>query len=446
MKNKIYSLLTISVLSFFTANAQLPNPVLVGYYETWNNFKLSQVNFNYNVIDVAFAKPSFGTTSNMVFSSPSGYSGTIAQQKIDFIADIDALHAQGKIVLLSIGGANDPIFLANSTDKTTFISSILQIFSSYSYKFDGLDLDLETTSLNFGAWTMSAPAVGQTNMVTAIQSIMSSFQTQTGKKMILTMAPECVYVQGGLSNWQTNNVNGGAYLPIINGLRNELDLLHCQLYNAGGVNGGMFASNGQVYYDTSPNFITAMTETVIKGFTLVAGKGTFTGVPANKIAIGLPANSCTAAGTGYVIPADVCLAAKYLKGDISKPAGWTYTRTATYPDLRGLMTWSINEDNKTCNGAWSFANNFSCAFTVSTGTESLDEVVKNKIYPNPSTNNFTLQTAAFSNIKVYDVSGKMIEEISSSGNISFGDHWNSGIYFVKIISNEGEANFKIIKY
>ena len=351
-------------------------------------------------------------------------------------------------MLLSIGGANDPIFLANITDKTTFISSMLQIFLSYSFKFDGIDLDLETTSLNFGAWTMSAPAAGQTNMVTAIQSIMSSYQTQTGKKMILTMAPECVYVHGGLSSWQINNANGGAYLPIINGLRNELDLLHCQLYNAGGVNGGMFASNGQVYYDTgTPNFITAMTETVIKGFTLVGGKGTFIGIPASKVAIGLPANSCSAAGTGYVLPSDVCLAVKYLKGDISKPAGWTYTRTATYPDLRGLMTWSINEDNKTCNGAWSFANNFSCAFTVSTGVESLSEMIDNSIYPNPSANNFSLQTTTASVVTVYDGSGKMVEEISCvSGNISFGADWNSGIYFVKINSASSESNFKIIKY
>ena len=409
---KINVLIAISFLSFFSAYTQLPNPVLVGYWEAWSNMKLSQVNSNYNVIDVAFAKPSFGTTANMVFSSPSCYSGTILQQKAAFIADIDALHAQGKIVILSIGGANDPIFLANNTDKATFISSMLQIFSDYSYKFDGIDLDLETTSLNFGAWTMSAPAVGQTNMVTAVQSIMSSYQTQTGKKMILTMAPECVYVHGGLSTWQINNANGGAYLPIINGLRNELDLLHCQLYNAGGVNGGMFASNGQVYYDTSPNFITAMTETVIKGFTLVGGKGTFTGIPANKVAIGLPANSCSAAGTGYVLPSDVCLAAKYLKGDISKPAGWTYTRTATYPNLRGLMTWSINEDNKTCDGAWSFANNFSCAFAVSTEIESLYEIDENSIYPNPSANNFNMQTTTTSSIKVYDLSGKIIEKIS----------------------------------
>ena len=52
--------------------------------------------------------------------------------------------------------------------------------------------------------------------------------------------------------------------------------------------------------------LTALTETLIKGFTIKAGKGFFSGVPASKVAIGLPANSCNAAGTGYVTPENVC--------------------------------------------------------------------------------------------------------------------------------------------
>jgi hypothetical protein len=70
---------------------------------------------------------------------------------------------------------------------------------------------------------------------------------------------KCVHT-GGLSQWQMENIHGGAYLPIIAGLQNELDLIHPQYYNAGGAQGGTIANDGQVYYDTGdPDYLTAIT-------------------------------------------------------------------------------------------------------------------------------------------------------------------------------------------
>ena len=360
---KIFLLLTLIICSYFSF-AQLPSNVLVGYHENWGTLKLSQVNSNYNVICLAFALPSSGTSYNMQYTLPAGYT-SIAQMT----TDIDALHAQGKKVLLSIGGATAYIYLNNTTERDAFVTSVNNIMAAYSYKIDGIDLDLEKNintgqnSMAFGStWTMSAPAAQQTHMVNAVKSIMSNYQTQTSKKMLLTAAPEAVYLLGALSSWQVTNANGGAFLPILDGLRTEIDCLHMQLYNAGGSSGGIIAWNGTIYYDDGTiAFALAMNESMIKGFTLLSGKGTFASFPASKLAMGFPATSApNAAGTGYVTPTNVCNAARYFKGEIAKPAGCTYTMTAAYPTLKGLMTWSINEDSYL---SYPFVGAYTCAFS-----------------------------------------------------------------------------------
>jgi len=332
------------------AFAALPQRVLVGYWQNWSPMTLTEIHSAYNVIQLAFATTKVGSDCDMEFHIPYPY--TVET----FKADIVHLQSQGKSVILSIGGASDPVLLPDAASVQTFVNSMNSIFMAYEDAFDGIDIDFESTSLAVGAWTMSAPSQIQQNITQAIQTIMHDYRARTGKKMLLTMAPENVYIQGGLSAWQSSNINGGAYLPIIDALRDSIDLLHPQYYNAGGDEGGTFAWDNQLFYDTGdPDYLTAITETLIKGFTLVSGKGVFSGFPASKVAIGLPANECDAAGTGYVATSDVKKALQYLRGEIPKPASFDFTLQKSYPDLRGLMTWSINEDASTCNGTWSFA-------------------------------------------------------------------------------------------
>ena len=353
--------LIVSIISAQSALfAQLPANVLAGYHENWKNVAITAGHANYNVINLAFALPTTnGCTCSMYYTRPPAYATDAA-----FMAAIDVLHSSGKKVLLSIGGATGPVYLANATDRATFETTTLAILAQYSYKIDGLDLDLETTSMSNipGTWTMGAPAAAQTNMVTAIKNIMVSYQAATGKKMLLTAAPEVYYLNGALSSYQVGN-SGGKFLPILEGLRNEMDLLYMQLYNTpGGVNDW----NGVTRYEGTGDFVTSMNETIVRGFTLLGGKGTFSGWPANKIAFGLPANaSGSTAGSGFVSYTDICNAVKYFKGTIAKPAGWNYTMTAAYPTLRGLMTWSINEDQTSSSPAWAFATNYVCGFPVS---------------------------------------------------------------------------------
>ena len=291
----------------------------------------------------------------MTFDLPPGYASDAA-----LMADIDLMHSQGKVVLLSLGGQSGPIRLDNTTQQQTFQTSVTSILTRFGNKIDGLDIDIEGDSWNFPTtWTMTSPAVAQTNMVNGIKNIMATYQATNGKKMLLTMAPEVLYTVGALDQSHIGTgYNLSAALPIIDGLRNELDLLDMQSYN---VNDNFTAWNGQTYTDNgSPDLVLAMSETLIKGFTLLGGKGTFTGLPASKIGFGLPANSNGAtAGSGFVAYTALCNAAKYFKGEISKPSGVTYTMSASYSDLRGFMTWDINADASTSYG---FANAFACAF------------------------------------------------------------------------------------
>ncbi len=436
------------ILTFFTLklSAQLPTNTLVGYHENWYNIKLSEIHENYNVVCLAFAVAQGGSTSDMKYDIPAGYSGTATQKKNEFMDDIDALHAEGKRVILSIGGATSPISLTNNTERDEFVTTINAILAEYNYKMDGIDLDFEGASLSFGSsWTISSPAAGQTRVVDAVKSIMSNYLTQTGKKMLLLMAPEVLYVQGGLSSWGVTNANGGAYLPIIDGLRNELDLLSTQLYNTGGSAGGTFAWDGSIYYDATPEFPLAMTETLIKGFTCVGGKGIFAGLPASKLTFALPASTANnAAGTGYLSTTDVCNAAKYFKGEIAKPGGYSYTMSTTYPGLKGLMTWSINEDSYATSGVYSFADNYSCAFPLNvTSTQTVDEA-HGVGYPNPFVNQFTWSGKA-TNAKVYDNKGAVVFNGVLNESQKLGENWNAGVYFIQVLNKDDVQHIKMVK-
>jgi len=340
----------VILFSVSSSYGGLPEKVLVGYWQNWSPLRLNEIHDAYNVIQIAFATTKNGSDSDMEFNLPSGYS------KTDFLTHIAEHQAAGHSVILSIGGASDPVVLSTIQERDVFVSSMISIMAEYNYAFDGIDTDFESSSLDFGNWTMANPAQGQLNIIDAVKSIMADYQSNTGKKLLLTMAPENVYIQGALSSWQVSNSNGGAYLPIIEGLMDELDLLHPQYYNAGGSTGGTFANDGQIYYDTGdPDYLTAITETLIEGFTLLNNKGDFAGVPASKVAIGVPSNDCFAAGTGYVFPDSLQKVLQYMRGEIGKPNDFDYTLNSIYPELRGIMTWSINEDQESCSGTWSLA-------------------------------------------------------------------------------------------
>jgi chitinase len=406
--------------------AQLPNPALVGYWHNWNDVNapyipLDAIDSRYNVIEIAFAVPVTSTDMTMTFA-PTG------NTQNDFIAQVQSLQAQGKKVLLSIGGAGVSIDLTTLTNKNAFISSITSIVDTYG--FDGIDIDIESgNSILIAGGTIDAPAsVAQLNLIDAIEQIMSNFRANNNYKMLLTMAPETAYVQGGQSAF--GNIWGG-YLPIIDALRDSLDLLQVQLYNSG----SMYGIDGGIYTQGTADFIIAMTEAVISGFNTSGGM--FNGLPQNKIAIGLPA--CNSAGNGFVDSAIVKQAIEYLRGNGPAAGSYVLQNTNAYPNIRGMMTWSINWDAvNTCESAYNFASNFEDIFMTTTSkSELISSASTLEVFPNPSNGSINIVVPKNAiDITVTDIFGSTLYYFQQPNSILNLAIEKNGIYFIGSKTNK----------
>jgi chitinase len=357
------------ILFLFEINAQIPNPSLIGYWQNWNdinapNIQLDAIDNRYNIVEIAFAVPTSPSDMNMLFV-PDGISQSA------FIAKIQALKSQGKKVLISIGGATTSVDITSTANKNAFINSMNSIINTYG--FDGIDIDIENGNsiLILNGGTIAAPNnIAIQNLIAAIKSIMLNYRVTNSKKLMLTMTPETAYVQGGQSAF--GGIWGG-YLPTINALRDSIDILQVQLYNSG----SMFGLDGNVYNQGSADFIIAMTEALIQGFN--TSGGFFNGLPANKVAIGLPACP-NAAGGGYVSTTNVKAAIKYLMGNGPKPGSYQLIQSGGYPGLRGMMTWSINWDAvNTCATSYEYAQNYETIF----GNSSSCSLTANTLYSTP---------------------------------------------------------------
>lgn len=405
--------------------AQVPNPALVGYWQNWNDInapyiQLDNIDSRYNIIDVAFAVPHTGTDYQMEFIPDQVMPAVL-------IGQIQTLQSQGKKVIISIGGATAPVSLDNQTERDTFINTMNTIIITYG--FDGIDIDLEGNSVAVSGGTIANPVDSKiVNLIYAIKQIMYDYFIANGKRLILTMAPETAYVQGGLSAY---GGIWGAYLPVIDALRDSIEILHVQLYNSG----SMFGIDGNIYTQGNADFIVAMTEAVILGFN--TSGGFFAGLPANKIAIGLPA--CTAAGGGFADTAVVKAAINYLRGTGPQPGTYVLNQLNGYPALRGMMTWSINWDAvNTCESTYQYAENFENIFGISTGTLNIQFILESIILsPNPSSNFITFKSnysdLRAQSVYIYNSLGKCVIEkkwLANNETINISDLSN-GMYLVK---------------
>ena len=320
-------------LSALPALAQdVPARLLVGYWQNWwstPHVLLAQVPDAYDFINVAFAVPSPAPGANMTFMPEPGYYPTPQ----DFTNEVAALQAQGKKVLISIGGANHPVVVDTPAKAQTFANSMLQIINTHG--FDGLDIDLEGASISLdpGDTDLTSPTSPDiVHFISGVQQLLA----QLPSDFLLTAAPETAFVQGGMSAY---GGVWGAYLPVLHALRDDLDLLHVQHYNSG----TMFGRDGQLYAQGTADFHVAMADALIAGFTTTTGVA-FAPLPPEKVAIGLPATAVGAAPAGgYTSPAVVHEALDRLY--FGKPSsGYQLADPDGYPGFRGLMTWSINFD------------------------------------------------------------------------------------------------------
>lgn len=401
---------------------------LIGYWQNWNDasapyIQLDQIDPRYTVIEIAFAEPAMGTTYDMVFT-PSEVS------QATFITQVATLQSQGKKVLISIGGANATVQLNSDAERDQFVSSMLGIIGTYG--FDGMDIDLEGASVNITGGTIAAPVDAPIiRLIDAIDTIAQQFEDVNGEPMMLTMAPETAYVQGGMSAF---GGIWGAYLPIIDALRDRISILQVQLYNSG----SMYGIDGGIYTQGTADFIVSQTEALLQGFT--TSGGAFAPLPPEKVAIGLPACP-SAAGGGYVSPATLASAVNYLLGTGPQPG--SYVRVSTYPTLRGLMTWSINWDAlDDCATTYEYAQSYEDLFGISTEVGPIVASEGFTLFPNPCFGEATIQCFGLIwNYEVLDARGAVVR----SGRFPAPQERVSmpslpaGIYMVQVRTAGGES-------
>ncbi|MFJ2898641.1 chitinase [Streptomyces sp. NPDC087218] len=337
---------------------KLPAHALVGYlHASFANgsgyTRMADVPDSWDVIDLAFGEPTSVTSGDIRFSLCPVTECPNVESVAEFKAAIKAKQAAGKKVLISIGGQNGQVQLTTTAARDAFVSSVGKIIDEYG--LDGLDIDFEghSLSLNTGDTDFRNPT---TPVVVNLISAVKTLKAKYGEKFVLTMAPETFFVQLGYQYygsgpWGGQDPRAGAYLPVIHALRDDLTLLHVQDYNSGSIMG----LDDQYHSMGGADFHIAMTDMLLTGFPVAGDRAkVFPALRPDQVAIGLPAS--TQAGNGHTSPAEVTKALNCLT---KKTDCGSYTTHGTWPQLRGLMSWSINWDRFN-NGE--FSKNFDAYF------------------------------------------------------------------------------------
>ncbi|MFI9343721.1 chitinase [Streptomyces sp. NPDC052773] len=332
----------------------LPPHALVGYlHATFANgsgyTRLADVPDSWDVIDLAFGEPTSVTSGDIRFTRCPVTECPNVESDAEFKAAIKAKQAAGKKVLISIGGQNGQVRLTTTAARDTFVASVSKIIDEYG--LDGLDIDFEGHSLSLDADDTDFRNP-RTPVIVNLISALKTLKARYGDDFALTMAPETFFVQlgyqyYGTGKWGGQDPRAGAYLPVVHALRDDLTLLHVQDYNSGPIMG----LDNQYHSMGGADFHIAMTDMLLTGFPVAGDPDKFfPPLRPDQVAIGMPAT--TNAGNGYVSPAEVV---KTLDCLTRKANCGSYATHGTWPDLRGLMTWSINWDRF---GGWEFQRTF----------------------------------------------------------------------------------------
>ncbi|MCZ8522227.1 MULTISPECIES: fibronectin type III domain-containing protein [Paenibacillus] len=288
----------------------LPKRLLTGYWQNFvngaGNLKLSQVPAAYDIIAVSFGEMDMANPGGVTFTvDPALAKALGGYTDEDLINDIKAKQAQGKKVILSLGGEKGNINLGSaSPNVNNFVSSVSGLITKFG--FDGIDIDLEH-------------GFNVANLTSGVRQI----QQKVGSGFVLTMAPQTIDMQN----------NSTSYLQFYANVKDITTVINTQYYNSG----CMLGRDGKCYSQGTVDFLVALSDVALQW------------VSDSQLGLGVPAVPA-AAGGGYVAPSVVnnalsCLAAGTGCG--------SYKPAQKYPNIRGAMTWSINWD---ATNGYNFAN------------------------------------------------------------------------------------------
>ena len=134
--------------------------IVLGYAHSWQTatapfltFNEIAENSNYNVVMYSFiiTESDKYTPKLSIYENAYLTNGVFDKQLL--IDDIDALRSKDIPVIASIGGATGEVELNDEDEKDVFVQGIINIVDEYG--FDGVDIDFEGASMNFGAGALT---------------------------------------------------------------------------------------------------------------------------------------------------------------------------------------------------------------------------------------------------------------------------------------------------
>lgn len=404
--------------------------IMVGYWHNWEQggswdyeggypalMKLAETPKEYNVVVVSFMKVKAGET----FPSFTPFYG----DDNSFRAEVAKLNAEGRAVLISLGGADAHIEF-HKGDEEKLAQEIIRLVETYG--FDGLDIDLEQAAIT--------KADNQTVIPAALKMVREHYNQQ-GKHFIISMAPEFPNLQRSTPN----------YAPYLERLEGVYDFIAPQLYNQNGAGIGFMDEEGKwVNYTQNDDskkfeFLYYLSKDLISGkYNTFAVK-----IPSDKLVLGLP-SSHSAAGNGMVKnPQDV-----YRVFD---------TLAKENMPLKGLMTWSVNWDEGTNLSHVPFNGQFRKAYTdlihTDNGIEQPDTDVTTPTVPQQlqaaiSVTSVTLSWEAATDDQPGDVSyeiqrnGAVVSKVSGltfhDAGLQANSNYHYGVRAVDAAGNTSEWN------
>jgi chitinase len=322
---------------------------LIGYWEGYSSARsptpLRDVSPQWDIVIATFATPVKGSTSLLHFSPPAALGDG------RFKADVKYLQGKGKKVLISLGGGGEVVTLNTPEDLQNFVTSVTAIVEKYG--FDGVDLDIETPSLliNTGDTDFRKPTTPSiVNLITAMHQLHEHF----GAKFMIAEVPEAAQAQAGM---QVYGGQFGSFLPVIYGTRDILSFVDAQDYNTPPLEG----LDGNYYFPGNADYHVALSEMLVHGFPVGGDvKAYFPPLPAEKVAMGLPATPTSA--RNYTEISAIEDALRYLiEGKSYERGEYKLQIGSGYPGFMGAMFWAINEDRrnnyKMSNAVGSFLHN-----------------------------------------------------------------------------------------
>jgi chitinase len=309
--------------------AQTNGHKLIGYWAGYgragSTIPLREVSPQWDVIIVAFSTPDKNAPEGtMQFHTPAGL------DTAEFKADIAAMKAKGKKVMVSLGGGGQHFTLADPKRVPNYVSSVTRIVEEYG--FDGIDIDFESPSLSIdpGDTDFKHPVTPSiVNLIDALRQLHNHF----GPSFMISLVPEGTQIPSGYPSY---GGQFGSYLAITYSIRDILSFIDVQDYNTPPLQG----LDGEIYQPGSVDYHAAMTELLLHGFNVGGDpKHFFPPMPPSQVAVGFL--------TGDTTPTIVAQSMDYIITG-KAPAGTTYKlrNPAGYPGMIGAMFWTLDYDHR----------------------------------------------------------------------------------------------------